>query len=111
MPDIRSLDPSARLDPVAWRAHFAWNAGRPRPIPWGRGVELSERERRAIARSVQAFQRGESSEGRRLLAAAKRWAAAHRDPYYVDTIRLFIREEQRHAHDRRPSCAIAPGWI
>ena len=45
------------------------------------------------------FQRGESSEGRHLLRCAQQYAAKTGDRDYVAALRLFIAEEQRHAHD------------
>jgi hypothetical protein len=50
----------------------------------------------AIARSLQAWQLGETSDGRHLRAAAVRYAARFGDPDYVAAVELFIREEQRH---------------
>ena len=81
----------------AWVQHFAKNAKSLLEIPWERGAELSEAERKAIATSVQEFQRGESSEGGYLYRCAREYADQHSDPEYVQAIRLFIREEQRHA--------------
>jgi hypothetical protein len=79
-----------------WFAHFRGNAGRPHPIPWGRGAEVLPEELAAIARSLQAWQLGETSDGRHLRAAAVRYAARFGDPDYVAAVDFFIREEQRH---------------
>ena len=54
----------------AWRSYFRANQQNPGEMPWGDGYKLSFAERRAIQRSVQQFQLGESSEGRRLLNRA-----------------------------------------
>jgi hypothetical protein len=48
---------------------------------------------------VQEFQLGESSEGRHLISAANRYAAASGDFDYVTALRLFIAEENRHARE------------
>jgi len=55
------------------------------------GTELA-----AIARSLQAWQLGESSDGCHLRAAAARYAEQVNDPDYAVAIDRFIREEQRH---------------
>jgi hypothetical protein len=69
-------------------------------IPWEeKGTHLSAKEKVIIAKSLQEFQLGESSEGRNLIAAALRYARRTGDTAYVETIRLFIAEEQRHAAD------------
>lgn len=79
-----------------WLVHFRINAGRDRPIPWQRGAEASPEELEAIGRSLQAWQLGETSDGRHLLDAAARYASRVADPDFVPLIELFIREEQRH---------------
>ena len=82
-----------------WYAYFARNMKSLVDVPWEKGAELSDMERRAIASSVQGFQRGESSEGGYLFRCAREYAAQVGDEAYVEAIQLFIREEQRHARD------------
>jgi len=82
-----------------WRDYFLRNAQTLLDIPWERGAEVTDTEKEAIAESVREFQLGESSEGRHLLQAAQDYAARTGDPDYVEAIRLFIREEQRHARE------------
>jgi hypothetical protein len=79
-----------------WLAHFRANAARCRPVPWGLGAEVSPEQLDAITRSLQAWQLGETSDGRHLLAAAARYAARVGDPDYPAVVKLFVREEQRH---------------
>jgi len=79
-----------------WRAYFAGNALRQRPIPWRRGAGVSAAELSAIAGSLRAWQLGETSDGEHLLAAARAYAGKVNDPGFVDVVRLFIAEEQRH---------------
>lgn len=79
-----------------WLAYFDANLARCRPIPWKRGAEATAAELAAITRSLQAWQLGETSDGRHLRAAAARYATQVNDPVYVPVIDLFIREEQRH---------------
>jgi hypothetical protein len=68
-------------------------------IPWALGPELTDREKAAVASSLQEFQVGESSEGRHLLRDAEAYGEQSGDDAYPRTMRLFIAEEQRHARD------------
>jgi hypothetical protein len=79
-----------------WLVYFRDNAARLRPIPWQAGAEATAEELTSIARSSQAWQLGETSDGRHLRAAAARYAERAGDPDYLPAIDLFIREEQRH---------------
>jgi hypothetical protein len=82
-----------------WLRHFEQNAECLLAIPWERGAELTAAEAGAIAASVAEIPRGESGEGRRLTRYAEAYARATGDRDYPAAIRLFIREEQRHARD------------
>ena len=82
-----------------WLKHFRDNAANFLPIPWEKGADLDHAELAAIASSIQAFQLGESSEGRHLMRYAREWAARSGDADYVDAIRALIAEETRHARD------------
>jgi hypothetical protein len=84
---------------LEWQKYFEENAHSLLPIPWDIGQELSDEEQKAVASSVQDFQAGESSEGRHLFQYAKTYAGQTGDYEYVEAIRLFIAEEQRHARD------------
>ncbi|GAB1857534.1 hypothetical protein MHTCC0001_23700 [Flavobacteriaceae bacterium MHTCC 0001] len=55
--------------------------------------ELSLNEIHIIEGSIQQFQKGENSEGKHLIAYAQK----HGDKSYLETIKLFIKEEQKHA--------------
>ena len=46
--------------------------------------------------SLRGWQLGETSDGKHLLAAARQYATEVGDPYFLDVVRLFIKEEQRH---------------
>lgn len=82
-----------------WRQYFEANQRALLEIPWQTGAELTADEAAAVSASVQGFQRGESSDGRRLRRYARVWAERTGDFDYVEAIRLFIVEEQRHARD------------
>jgi hypothetical protein len=79
-----------------WLVYFHANAAKSRPIPWERGAEVTTAQLAAIARSLQGWQLGETSDGAHLRAAAARYAERIGDPDYSRAIDLFIREEQRH---------------
>ena len=49
--------------------------------------------------SLQAWQLAETSEGKRLIRAATKHADEIGDPVYVDAVRLFIKEEQKHGEN------------
>lgn len=82
-----------------WCDYFRANAQALHAIPWEQGGVLTDAERWAITTSIQGFQLGESSEGRNFLNAARRYAEASGDERYIEALRLFIGEEQRHARD------------
>jgi|SRR5688572_10607595 len=84
---------------LEWRKYYEENACSLLEIPWHIGNELTNKEQKAIASSIQDFQTGESSEGRHLFQYAKIHAEQTCDYEYVEAIRLFIAEEQRHARD------------
>ena len=81
---------------AAWLAYFRRNAARCRPIPWEMGAQVTAEELTAVVCSLQAWQLGETSDGRHLLAAAARYATRIGDPAYHTAVELFVREEQRH---------------
>ena len=82
-----------------WLRYFEQNRQSLLEIPWHLGPELTPQERLGLGRSVQEFQRGESSEGRHFLRYAEQYAATTGDRDYVAALRLFIAEEQRHGRD------------
>ncbi len=82
-----------------WYEHYSRNAMERLQVPWEQGAELSPGEREAVAKSLQAWQLGETSDGRHLLAAARRYARRQGDPLFVEVVRLFIKEEQRHGSE------------
>jgi hypothetical protein len=49
--------------------------------------------------SLQSWQLGETSEGKHLIAASEKYAFKIADPKYVDAVRLFIKEEQKHGNN------------
>jgi len=78
-----------------WITHFKANALQQRVDPDLKPA-LTQAELTTILSSVQAWQLGETSEGQHLIAAAKKYARKINDPEYVEAVRLFIKEEQKH---------------
>jgi hypothetical protein len=92
-----STEPTAAEISKAWRLHFLANQQNPGELPWDDPYKLSPAERRAIQHSIQQFQLGESSEGRRLLNRARAYSRATHDPDFAQALTLFVKEEQRHS--------------
>lgn len=82
-----------------WLEYFRFNRENLLPIPWESSYRLSDIEKTNISNSIRSFQLGESSEGTNLLKAARVYAAMSGDTVYVEALKLFIAEEQRHAAD------------
>lgn len=76
-----------------WYNHFESNKGHFDHILFDSSSWISPKEKSIIGKSIAIFQRGENSEGRNLIHAAKEWG----DASYLKTIQSFIREEQNHA--------------
>ncbi|PWT77365.1 MAG: hypothetical protein C5B59_04205 [Bacteroidetes bacterium] len=96
-----------------WRSYFTANSSHFEGLDWNDPVHLTQLEKARILSSIQQFQKGEQSEGKHLFAFAKKMG----DPVYMDTIRLFIREEQKHAcvlgefMDREGIPRIREHWV
>lgn len=80
-----------------WLCYFQNNLTSFRNIFWEKNPTITDDERRVIAKSIQTFQLGESSEGKHLIHFAKSYAWDIGDYDYYNCIRYFIGEEQRHA--------------
>lgn len=80
-----------------WCEYFAGNREGSNLLTCQARVSLTRSERQAIIKSIQAFQLGESSEGLHLYHRAVEYGQKTGDVQYVEAIKLFIREEQRHA--------------
>lgn len=79
-----------------WKQYYEANAINQMPIPWELGGALTAGEASAVIRSLQAWQLGETSDGHHLRAAARRYLNDADDPAFLDSVNLFIGEEQRH---------------
>ncbi|MCI0462519.1 MAG: ferritin-like domain-containing protein [Gemmataceae bacterium] len=100
MPRDGALTETVRAVPWSsgqWCCYYHDNAERLLPLPWRLGAELTDEERAAVIDSIQDFQLGEQSEGHNLLKRAAAYAERADDPEYLEAMRLFVGEEQRHA--------------
>ena len=81
-----------------WKNHFENNSTKQR-IDWNLQPSLAGHEKSGILYSLKAWQLGETSDGSNLLAAAAKYSQRIDDPEYVNTIGLFIKEEQKHGNN------------
>jgi hypothetical protein len=78
-----------------WIAHFKENANH-KSVNWSLAPSITDDEIAVILPSLQAWQLAETSDGENLIKAATRYAWRISDTDYVDAVKLFIKEEQKH---------------
>ena len=81
-----------------WIQYFKRNALEMR-VNWKLKPDINEQEISLILKSMQAWQLGETSEGRNLILASTKYAEQIGDQDYVEAVRLFIKEEQKHGNN------------
>lgn len=81
-----------------WFDHFKTNLMIQR-INWSVVPALTLMERSIILKSLQAWQLGETSDGRNLIKAATNYTQKTGDTFYVKAVELFIKEEQKHGEN------------
>jgi hypothetical protein len=81
-----------------WVEHFNANSLQQR-VDWTLQPIISQDEISKILSSLQAWQLGETSDGAHLLRAASLYANKIKDPDYIESVRLFIKEEQKHGNN------------
>jgi len=81
-----------------WIGHFKENANQKR-VNWATMPTITPEEIVLILPSLQAWQLGETSEGKHLIAASEKYANKTADPNYVAAVKLFIKEEQKHGNN------------
>jgi hypothetical protein len=81
-----------------WIAHFKSNAKQER-VDWNLLPKFSETEITTILYSLQAWQLGETSDGTHLINASEKYARKVGDAEYVEAVKLFIKEEQKHGNN------------
>ena len=82
-----------------WLAYFEQNRHNLLTLPWNTPYFLTPEEKSAIAHSIQNFQLGEQSEGTNLMKATREEVERSGDTAFLQAMKLFIGEEQRHARD------------
>jgi rubrerythrin len=82
-------------DSQFWLDHYQDNLTKQR-VNWDISPTITSEERNAILKSLQAWQLGETSDGKHLLAAVQKYAKRIDDPIYPEAVKLFIKEEQKH---------------
>jgi hypothetical protein len=80
-----------------WCSRFRANRLTADELPWADAYELASHERSAIQHSIQQFQLGEGSNGKRLLKRGLEHARATRDLDFLRALHFFVKEEQRHS--------------
>lgn len=78
-----------------WIRHFQVNLKKKR-VDWSQAAWLEAEAYQQLLPSLRAWQKGETSDGKHLLAAAEGYAKKIKDPAYLKAIVLFIKEEQKH---------------
>ncbi|ABG59017.1 hypothetical protein [Cytophaga hutchinsonii] len=81
-----------------WIAHFEANALHQR-INWDLFPAITEAETASVLSSLQAWQLGETSDGAHLIHASTLYASHIGDLDYIDAVKLFIKEEQKHGNN------------
>jgi len=81
-----------------WIDHFNMSATQQR-INCNLKPAITEEQIALVLRSMQAWQLGETSEGKDLMRATKKYAQKIGDPDYVMAVSLFIKEEQKHGNN------------
>lgn len=81
-----------------WARFFRYNATQHR-VNWDLAPSITPSETRTILRHLQAWQLGETSDGRHLLHAALLHARKTGDLHFTEAVRLFIKEEQKHGEN------------
>jgi hypothetical protein len=67
-------------------------------INWQQPPTITNTELKPVLKALQAWQLGETSDGKNLLRASSSYANKIDDLFYVKAIQLFIKEEQRHGN-------------
>jgi hypothetical protein len=81
-----------------WINHFRANALEKR-VNWELNPTITPEEIKIILHDLQAWQLGETSEGKHLIAAATKYADKIGDTHYTYAVNLFIKEEQKHGNN------------
>lgn len=81
-----------------WQQHFFNNLKIER-VDWELEPALQPKQKKTLLTSIQAWQLGETSDGKHLIAASKKYAQETHDSQFLEAVRLFIKEEQKHGEN------------
>lgn len=85
------------LDTFDWIKYFEYNNAHLLKLDFTNNTELSEEEKILITPSIKAFQIGEGSEGKHLSKVVKKFALKNNYEDYIEIMKWFILEENRHS--------------
>jgi hypothetical protein len=80
-----------------WFSHFSRRSMTALHVSRRVSGQLTAKELETVTKSIQQFQLGEGSRGRRLLERGKKFGRSVGDPYFAQALDLFIKEEQQHS--------------
>lgn len=87
-----------KRDYARWVQYFHCNNRHLMNIPWEDDYMITAEERKTIAKSIAVFQLGEGTDGTFLLKLAEKFARESGETFFVDALKFFVGEEQRHSH-------------
>ena len=80
-----------------WIEYFKYNNLHLLKLDFSNNTELSSEEKELITPSIKAFQIGEGSEGKHLIKVVEKFALKTDYKEYIDIMKWFIIEENRHS--------------
>ncbi len=87
-----------KRDFAGWVQYFHCNDKHLMDIPWDGDYKLTPEEKKTIGKSIAVFQLGEGADGTFLIKLAEKFAEKSGETFYVDALKLFVAEEQRHSN-------------
>ena len=94
---MTNREPSHCAESRKWLTHFSLRSMTALHVSSNAALQLTENERQTITSSIQQFQLGEGSRGRRLLERGEQYGRAAEDPLFASALDIFIKEEQQHS--------------
>ncbi len=86
-----------RFNYKAWKKYFIANDRKRLQIDFSREKDLTEVEKKLIFPSIQAFQKGEASNGNFLMRVVEDFAYKNHEEDYIEAMRQFVKEENWHS--------------
>jgi hypothetical protein len=85
------------MNNAGWIHLFSSRAQNREMLPWSHPQKLIQSELQLVSESMQQFQLGEGSDGSGLIRRERASRLAMLDPDFLQSLELFIQEEQRHS--------------